>query len=406
MSTKHQQSVADGSIIFREGDAGDCAYVIDSGRVLVYLTKDQEEIPISILGAGEIFGEMSLIDNLSRSASVRCIEDCVLTVITREQMLQRFQGSDGLVQLLLKVLMTRLRRNNLAISNQWDVVNGKKSGVANLYVDSSAKFGDVFENIKFENRLQDALHKGEFVMYYQPILNIQSDTVIGCEALIRWNDPIRGLIMPDSFIDFLENSALVVPVGFWILDRCFADFHQLKALGGPHFMMSINVSSRQFTHPEFVEELEKIAWKHRVPVQNIKLEVTERVMMEGAVALDTLARCHEKGYCISIDDFGTGFSSLKYLSQMPVNYLKVDRSFVMKVSRDAKALAVIRSIIFMAQSLGMDIIAEGIETIEERDILIRLGASFGQGWLYSKAVPLAQFLLLPHQFLVKKQDAA
>lgn len=405
MSTKHQQSLVDGTVIFREGDAGDCAYVIESGRVLVYLTKDTEEIPISILGVGEIFGEMSLIDNLSRSASVRCIEDCVVTLVTRDQMLQRFQGSDGLVQLLLKVLMTRLRRNNLAISNQWDVVNGK-GGASKLYVDSAAKFGDVFENIKFENRLQDALQKGEFVMYYQPILNIQSNTVIGCEALLRWNDPVGGLIMPDAFIDFLENSVLVVPVGFWILNQCFSDFHKLKALGGPHFMMSINVSSRQFTHPTFVEELEKIAKKYRVPVQNIKLEVTERVMLEGAVALDTLARCHEKGYCISIDDFGTGFSSLKYLSQMPVNYLKVDRSFVMKVSRDAKALAVIRSIIFMAESLGMEIIAEGIETIEERDILIRLGASLGQGWLYSKALPLAQFLHLPHQFLVKKQEAA
>jgi CRP-like cAMP-binding protein len=104
----------------------------------------QEEIPISILGAGEIFGEMSLIDNLSRSASVRCIEDCVLTLSLEIKCFRRFQGSDGLVQLLLKVLMTRLRRNNLAISNQWDVVNGK-GGVAKLYVDSSAKFGDVLK---------------------------------------------------------------------------------------------------------------------------------------------------------------------------------------------------------------------------------------------------------------------
>lgn len=405
MSQPSIQSLANGTVVFREGDSGDCAYVIESGRVLVYLTKDNEEIPISILGAGEIFGEMSLIDNLSRSASIRCVEDCVLTVVTRDQLVERFQDSDGLVQLLLKVLMNRLRRNNLAISSQWDVVNGK-TGVADLYVDSGERYGDVFETLKFENRLQEALVNKEFVLHYQPILNIESNAVIGCEALIRWNDPNRGLVMPDGFIDFLENSSLVVPVGFWIFDRAFEDFHKLKALGGPNFMMSINVSGRQFTHPNFVNELEKIAWKHKIPVQNIKLEVTERVMMEGAIALDTLVKCREKGYCIAIDDFGTGFSSLKYLAQMPVNYLKVDRSFVMKVSRDPKAVAVIRSTIFMAQSLGMEIIAEGIETSEEREILIRLGASYGQGWLYSKAVPLNQFLLLPHQFPEKKPAAA
>ena len=235
-------------------------------------------------------------------------------------------------------------------------------------------------------------------MFYQPMVNIDTNTTIGCEALIRWNDPKRGYIMPDAFIDFLENSSLVIPVGFWIFEKCFEDFHKMKAVYGTDFMLSVNVSGRQFTHPHFLSELEKLAWKHKVPVKNIKLEVTERVMMDGSVALDTLIKCREKGYSISIDDFGTGFSSLKYLAQMPVSFLKIDRSFVMKLNKDSKALAVARSIIFMAQSLGMEIIAEGIETLEERETLLQMGASFGQGWLYSKALPLDQFLALPHTF--------
>lgn len=404
MAKNAELLVKKGTVIFSEGDEGDCAYIIDEGRVLVYLSKDQDEIPISILGPGEIFGEMSLIDNLSRSASVRCIEDCKLSVVTREQLVQRFEKSDSLMQLLMRVLMNRLRRNNIALSNRWEQAQGKTPDMS-VYVDTPAKYDDVFEKLKFENRLQEALARQEFEMFYQPILNIGSNTIIGCEALLRWNDPDRGYVMPDAFVDFLENSGLVFPVGYWILEQCFKDLPEIQKKFGPQFSMSINVSGRQFTNPNFLDELQKLAWKHRTPVKNVKLEVTERVMMDGSVALDTLFKCKNQGYSISIDDFGTGFSSLKYLSQMPVSFLKVDRSFVMKLTKDSKSLAVVRSMIFMAQSLGMEIIAEGIETQEERELLLNLGAYMGQGWLYSKALPKDKFLQLPAHFQWEKKAA-
>lgn len=404
-SRPRQITLPKGTIVFNEGEPGDCAYIVEKGRVLVFLTKDHDEVPVSILGVGEIFGEMSLIDDLSRSASVRTIEDCVLSIVARDQLVERFQSSDTLVQLLLKVLMNRLRRNNLALSNSWDVAHGKAERY-DIYVDENSKYEDVFENLKFENRLQEALNREEFEMFYQPILDIEINAIVGCEALIRWKDPQGGYIHPDKFIDFLEDCSLVIPVGYWILERCFRDFQSMRDLYGTDFMMSINVSGRQFTHPNFLNELEKLSWKYKIPVGNIKLEVTERVMMDGSVALDILNKCRQKGYSISIDDFGTGFSSLQYLSQMPVSYLKIDRSFVMKLSRDPKALAVVRSMIFMAKSLGMDVIAEGIETLDEREILLQLGAPLGQGWLYSKALPLPEFLKLPHQYFLQTKTAA
>ncbi len=390
MSSQNKQiQILNGSVLFREGDQGDCAYVIEEGKILVYLVRDGEEVPISLLKKGEIFGEMSLIDNLPRSASVKAIEDCVLAVITKDQLLERFNTSDSLVQLLLKVMMNRVRKNNSSYTQIQDLNANLDQDLDQNGVDAA------IENLKLENRLQEALNNNEFEMFYQPIINIKLNQAIGCEALIRWKDPLHGYVQPDKFIDFLENSRLITPVGNWIFERCFQDYHKLKALFGQDYMMSINVSSRQFVHPEFLNDLEKLTWKHKIQSKYIKLEVTERVMMDGSVALDILSKCKAKGFHISIDDFGTGFSSLQYLSQMPVSYLKIDKSFVSKISKDMKVLAVVRSMIFMAEALGMEVIAEGVETAEERSALLGLGANYAQGWLYSKAVPVDQFIKLP-----------
>jgi len=393
-TTKKQITITKDTVLFRQGDAGDCAYVIESGKVLIYIEKGSVEVPIAHIKKGEIFGEMSLIDNSPRSASVRATEDTVLNKITRDQLVDRYQSSDQLVQLLLRVMMSRLRRNNNTLMN----TNNSQDESAL----EEATSNDAFGNIRLENRLLEALNNQEFEMFYQPIVDMEQNKIIGCEALIRWKDPIAGYISPDKFIDFLENSSLMIPVGQWIFETCFKDFNKFKDQFGSDFVMSINVSGRQFVHQDFLIDLEKLTWKHKVLPKNIKLEVTERVMMDGFNAMDILNRCTEKGFQISIDDFGTGFSSLQYLSQMPVNYLKIDRSFVSKINSDPKVLAVVKSMIYMAKELGMSIIAEGVETATERDVLLSLDANLAQGWLYCKAVPIQDFLKLPIHFSLKK----
>ena len=398
MSTlKKQITIAKDTVLFKQGEAGDCAYVVESGKVLVYLEIDQKIVPLTQIKKGEIFGEMSLIDSLPRSASVKAVEDTVLNVVTKDQLIERFQGSDQLVQLLLKVMMNRVRKNNSSLTH---VSTGTDDSAGH-----DETFLDGFENLKFENRLNEALNNQEFEMFYQPIINMQNNMVVGCEALIRWKDPVIGYIQPDKFIDFLENSSLMVSVGHWIFERCFQDFQNIKTVFGDDFIMSINVSGRQFTHPDFLMDLEKLTWKHKVAPKNIKLEVTERVMMNGVVAIEILDQCKNKGFHISIDDFGTGYSSLQYLSQMPVSYLKIDKSFVSKINADPKTLAVVKSMVFMAQALGMDIIAEGVETLDERDALLQLGAYFAQGWLYSKALPMDLFMKLPLEIVKEKKIA-
>lgn len=386
-------------IIFSEGDDGDCAYIIEKGRVLVYITKDKEEIPVNILGQGEIFGEMALIDTHARSASVRALEDVRLGIVTKQQVLERVSTADKVVQLLMRVLLKRLRRKNILS------VGGNPQNEDSEYYnidDNQDGTQSALDQIKLENQIFQAFQNKEFELFYQPIVNLKTKQINGCEALLRWNSPVHGLVSPNLFIDVIENSSMVIPIGHWIINQALKDLKtiqdQLRANKkdrmADEFMMSINISGRQFTHSDFVSHLEDLREKHDVNPQNIKLEMTERIMMDGAIALDVLNKCRTEGYAISIDDFGTGFSGLQYLTQMPISFLKIDRSFVMKILSDAKSKAVVSSIIHLAHAMDIEVIAEGIEHHEECLVLETLGARYGQGYLFSKPVDLGRFLKL------------
>lgn len=386
-------------IIFNEGDAGDCAYIIEKGRVLIFLSKDKEEIPLTILGEGEIFGEMALIDNQNRSASVRALEDVRLAIVTKQQVLERVSTADKVVQLLMRVLLKRLRRKNINTP-------GGESKIADAEFDNSGAGDDgtqlALDQIKLENQIFQAFQNKEFELFYQPIVNLKTKQITGCEALLRWNSPSHGLISPNLFIDVIESSSMVIPIGHWIINQALKDLRTIqdqlhlnkKDKMADDFMMSINISGRQFTHSDFVNNLEDLREKHDLQTKNIKLEMTERIMMDGAIALDALNQCRNQGYAISIDDFGTGFSSLQYLTQMPISFLKIDRSFVMKILTDPKSKAVVSSIIHLAHAMDIEIIAEGIENYEEALVLETLGARYGQGYLFSKPVDMGRFLKL------------
>ncbi|MFV3409572.1 EAL domain-containing protein [Bdellovibrio bacteriovorus] len=385
-------------IIFSENDAGDCAYIIEKGRVLIYITKDKEEIPLTILGEGEIFGEMALIDNQNRSASVRALEDVRLAIVTKQQVLERVSTADKVVQLLMRVLLKRLRRKNIG--------GPGGSRISEVEFDNSGAGDDgtqsALDQIKLENQIFQAFQNKEFELFYQPIVNLKNKTITGCEALLRWNSPQHGLVSPNLFIDIIENSSMVIPIGHWIINQALKDLRTIqdqlrlnkKERMADDFMMSINISGRQFTHSDFVNNLEDLREKHDLHTQNIKLEMTERIMMDGAIAIDALNQCRSLGYAISIDDFGTGFSGLQYLTQMPISFLKIDRSFVMKILSDPKSKAVVSSIIHLAHAMDIEVIAEGIEHHEEALVLETLGARFGQGYLFSKPVDLGRFLKL------------
>ncbi|MBL7545338.1 MAG: EAL domain-containing protein [Bdellovibrionaceae bacterium] len=376
------------TVLFLQGEMGESAFIVEKGRVLIYLSKDKEDFPLTVLGEGEIFGEMAILDNQVRSASAKALDDCELIPVTKEMLLERVHATDTVVRLLLRVLLKRLRSQNDLVTRE-----PKKEFFSTQIVQQEDI--EAVQKIKLESRLKDAFNNREFVMYYQPILDLKQDKIIGAEALIRWFPPTGEQISPAIFMDVIESSALMIPFGRWILEQCFKDLRVIQEKkNDKKFSLSINISGKQFIHSDFIDEVENLRTLNSLEAQSIKLEMTERVMMDGTLALDTLSRFHDIGYGLSIDDFGTGFSSLQYLFRMPLDNIKIDRSFVRDMLKDDKALAIVKSLIYLAQSLRMKVIAEGIEREEEKSLLKALGVEQGQGFLFSKAISLQNFLTL------------
>jgi len=367
-------------VIFRQGDVGDCAYIIESGQILIYLTKDDNEIPLSLIGPGEIFGEMALLDNQNRSASARALEETVLNMVNREQVLERVNSSDTIVQLLMRVLLKRIRNQNMKM-----LAPKKENSLYDLTEWASSPDQKAIDKIKLEIRIKEAFANKEFRLHYQPIIDLQSRQIVGAEALLRWESP-KEVIPPIVFIDLLENSSMMIPVGEWIIEQACQDLKEFHK-HHPKFVSSINISARQILAPNFLDYIESLTKKYSLSPSSLKLEMTERIMMEGVLAIEMLKKCHDLGYPISIDDFGTGFSSLQYISQMPINDIKIDRSFVMKITQDLKTQAIVETLLFMARSLNLNVISEGIENQDEMNWLKSKGSQYGQGWLFSKAIP-------------------
>lgn len=369
-------------LIFIQGQKGDHAYIIEEGQVEIFhKLKNDQESHLAILGQGELFGEMALIDANIRSASARALSDCRLLVIEKNQLIEKVDASDSVVQLMMRILLRRLRQQNQS-----------HTGI-NLEENVAQQHGlSAVDKLRFESQINAAFQNREFQIYHQPIHDLAHNKLIGSEALIRWESPSQGLISPGYFVDVLENSSMIIPVGYWIFEECFMHYKQIREKAPANFTVSINVSGRQFAHHDFLPTLKALLIKHGVKAENFKLEITERILMEGGAIIDVLNQCRDIGFEISLDDFGTGFSSLQYLAQMPINYIKIDRSFVMNVLKDERTRAIIRSIVFLASQLNVKVISEGIESEAEASVMYGLGSDYGQGYLYSKPIPLPQFL--------------
>jgi EAL domain-containing protein (putative c-di-GMP-specific phosphodiesterase class I) len=403
MLGKQIRDYGENEIILREGEEGDWAYLIENGQVLVYVVKDGVEVPLKILGKGEIFGEMSMIDNSVRSASCRTITEVRLVTVTQEQLLDRIQAADPVVRLLMRAFLDRLREQN-------DGIRGKSMGISPVNAEKLAKEqAEALDRINLENKMALAIENDEFIPHYQPIYDLRGQTVVGCEALLRWAAPDGKLISPAVFIDALENSPLILDVGQLMLEKCIRDVVRMRETvpGGldERFFVSVNVSGRQFADPQFIARLEGVRSQAGISSSHIKLEVTERIMTEGPLAIATLQNCRALGYKIAIDDFGTGFSSLQYLAAMPLHDLKVDRAFISQMMSNEKALSIVKTLIHLAKLLNLNLIAEGIETREQLLLLRNLGVQMGQGYLFAKAMPYEDFLALVGGVAEERQAA-
>jgi diguanylate cyclase (GGDEF)-like protein len=241
--------------------------------------------------------------------------------------------------------------------------------------------------LHLETELRRAIIQQEFIVHYQPIVDLNTGRIAGFEALVRWHHPQRGMVSPNAFIPVAEETGLIIPIGNWVLRQAC---HQLRLwqkekLKGIPLFMSVNLSVRQFAQPDLIEQIDLILEETQLKSQSLKLEITESAIMDNAnSAAVILQKLRERSIQLSIDDFGTGYSSLSYLHSFPINTLKVDRSFVRRIDGNPKNLGLIPAIMSIAQTMGMSVIAEGIETSQQLAQLRNLGCGFGQGYLFSK----------------------
>ncbi|MEZ1420208.1 EAL domain-containing protein [Pseudomonas monteilii] len=241
--------------------------------------------------------------------------------------------------------------------------------------------------------LRQALEQRQFRLHYQPKFDAQACQPIGAEALLRWEHPQQGLLLPDRFIGLAEKTGLIIPIGEWVLDEACRQMRQWLDQGHQGWRMAVNLSAIQFCHAGLVESVARALQQNGLPANCLTLEITETTAMHDADAsLTVLQRLSDMGVDLSIDDFGTGYSSLMYLKRLPANELKIDRGFVRDLEQDSDDAAIVSAIVALGQALGLRIVAEGVETDKQQDFLTRLGCDSLQGYLLGQPVPAEQFM--------------
>jgi len=268
----------------------------------------------------------------------------------------------------------------------------KKAGRNNLRFFDPKMQESINARWSIEAELRKALENNEFHLYYQVQVNA-SHQPFGAEALIRWLHPVRGLVPPTQFISLAEESGLILAIGSWVLETACEQLKAWQQNTATHnLLISINISARQFHTETFVAEVKSAVQRHSINPQLLKIELTESILLdEIELTIATMNALKAIGVTISLDDFGTGYSSLQYLKKLPLNQLKIDRTFVCDLVNDKNDRAIASTIIAMAKSLDLDVIAEGVETDEQRKILEYAGCFQYQGYYFGKPVPIEQF---------------
>ncbi|MBU6957897.1 EAL domain-containing protein [Pseudomonas sp. CVAP len=246
--------------------------------------------------------------------------------------------------------------------------------------------------------LRNALEQQQFSLHYQPKFDASNGRPVGAEALLRWEHPTLGMLLPDKFIELAEKTGLIIPIGDWVLNEACRQMSVWHVQGYTHWRIAVNLSALQFCHVGLVQSVAKALATHRLPANSLTLEITETTAMSDADAsMTVLQQLSEMGVDLSIDDFGTGYSSLMYLKRLPANELKIDRGFVRDLERDSDDAAIVSAIVALGQALGLRIVAEGVETDVQQDFLTQLGCDSLQGYLLGHPLPADRFMVDIHR---------
>ena len=268
----------------------------------------------------------------------------------------------------------------------------KKLGRNNFQFYTPAMNEEAMERVRIESALRKALERNEFVLHYQPQVDLQTGHIVGMEALIRWQHPEMGMVAPSRFIHVAEETGLIVPIGAWVLRTACRQNKAWQDAGVGPLRVAVNLSARQFGAANLVDDLRHVLAETGLNPACLEIELTESLFMSDVgVAVELLHTMKSLGVKLAIDDFGTGYSSLSYLSRFPIDVLKIDRSFVAAIARDSNDAAIVASIINLAHNLKLSVIAEGVETADQLEYLRHHGCDQMQGYYFSKPLPAEQF---------------
>lgn len=380
-----------GEVIIKQGESGDCAYVIEDGLVeITFQRPDGEILKLGTRGTGAMIGEMTLIDNAPRTATITATKDCKLLCITKDDFSRRLSSADPVIRMATQVVLTRYRDTLIRAE-----IHGERQLWPPAEVVEQGYMGnkEAMESLRIVNDFTEALKSGSVSLHYQPIIGLQDGKIHGFEALMRWIHPERGFISPAVFIPALEESGLIIDASKWALKEACKALKRIEGATGYHsgLHMSVNFSSADFSSDDFVENVYNTISETDVKPEQLHLEITERLLMQQPeTARSTLEMCRKAGMGISIDDFGTGYSSLSYLHFFPIDTLKIDQCFIRDMRKNPKSLELVRSIVGLCKNLNMRIVAEGVEEQEDAVILKEMGCERAQGYYFAKPMPEAQ----------------
>ena len=380
-----------GTTIFRQGDVGDCAYFVEDGLIDIVIEGDVPRLVVS-RATGELFGEMAIIDGGRRAASAIARAPCRLLPIHADRLSRFLMRTDPILRMVVDTMLRRLREQ------MWEPEDNLPAGSDDLGAATDtagrqAMMLNAIGQIRRENDFKKAIERREIGLFHQPIIELGSGQIVGFEALARWHHPDRGIVSPGEFIPLAESSGMIGDLTRLCMTQAIEALPQLthaaRRLGARDPFMNVNVSSSDLADEHFADFLEAATAGKPADRSRLKIEITESALMENPdVALRTLERCRDLGIGVAVDDFGTGYSSLAYLHTLPINVLKIDRSFVASMASDPHSVKIVRTIIRLAEELGLPVVCEGLEFVEDVGMLTAMGCEFGQGFHFARPMPI------------------
>jgi len=380
-----RETYREGDVVFRQGETGERAFLIERGRVRLVRGDGRNEYNDGWFEGGELLGELAPMENAPRGATAICETETEVLAFSRNYLREALKRADPLLPKMMGTLMQRVRdaHPDAAAHALFDVTQD---------IDVLSHSHGLRESLAFEHDLERALARDdEFFLAAQAIVGRDREAIAGYELLLRWQHPERGLIPPGDFIPMAEERGRIGELGEWVLRHALR--HATPLVANADRFLAINLGADQLLSGDITPTVAQICGAERFDPARLRLEITESSLVRDPdVAQKQLRSLSRLGCRLAIDDFGTGYSSLSHIHTFPFDTLKIDKSFIMRLDTDDKSRRLVGAILHMARDLGIDVVAEGVETARHAEILAEMGCGYYQGFHFHRPEPVADLL--------------